>query len=239
MEQEVFFHIKSHGYEFPKDFLGNRGKALKVTRGGSALLKIKRINVAERLYRITGEGIYRDSILVGHQVPIKHAGLNGQVMGQDSVLVTRYRGKLYWFWGDTNKPSYPLGHFAVSGATSQLPDQGGLDPAVGIDLTYFVDDSGFSKPMCALPGPGLKWLFWVTTVTDGKGMERLIARYRSMKGLGEQIEGGVVIFNDEKETFEWLARFDTDVGSQVTEHPMRATLRGEDFLYFASPYALK
>ena len=102
MGREVYFHVKSHGYEYPQDGFGNRGKALKVIEGGSAILKIKRLNVAERLYRITGAGIYRDSILVGQPAPIKQPLLNGQVMGQDGIIVTPYRGKLYWFWGDTN-----------------------------------------------------------------------------------------------------------------------------------------
>lgn len=88
MDQEVYFHIRSHGYEYPADGFKNRGKTLKVTRGGGAVINIKRINIAERLYRITGQGIYRDSILVGHPVPTKRPLLNAQVMGQDSVLVT-------------------------------------------------------------------------------------------------------------------------------------------------------
>src|SRR5439155_1425836 len=46
--QSVFFHVSSHGYEFPKDGFGYRGKALKVEPGGDATLKIKRLNVAER-----------------------------------------------------------------------------------------------------------------------------------------------------------------------------------------------
>src|SRR5205085_11932923 len=65
MGQAVFFHVRSHGYEFPKDGFGLRGKALQVTPGGSATLKIHRLNLAERLYRVTGAGIYRDSVLAG------------------------------------------------------------------------------------------------------------------------------------------------------------------------------
>src|SRR5262245_3426371 len=49
MDQKVFFHVQSHGYEFPRDGLGYRGRALQVSEGGSAQLKIKRINIAERL----------------------------------------------------------------------------------------------------------------------------------------------------------------------------------------------
>src|SRR5438552_3743629 len=47
MDRKVFFHVKSHGYEFPKDGFGYRGLALDVKQGGSATLKIKRINIAE------------------------------------------------------------------------------------------------------------------------------------------------------------------------------------------------
>src|SRR5947209_18095766 len=56
MNRRVFFSVKSHGYEFPKDGFGIRGVALDVKAGGTARLKIKRLNVAERLYRVTGAG---------------------------------------------------------------------------------------------------------------------------------------------------------------------------------------
>src|SRR3954470_24962749 len=46
---EVFFSVKSHGYEFSADGFGMHGKRLKVEPGGSAKLKIKRLNIAERL----------------------------------------------------------------------------------------------------------------------------------------------------------------------------------------------
>jgi len=57
MDREVFFFVESHGYEFPKDGFGFRGIRLKTLRGGSAVIKIDRLNVAERIYRITGQGI--------------------------------------------------------------------------------------------------------------------------------------------------------------------------------------
>ena len=52
---------------------------------------------------------------------------------QDGVLNAIHRGRLYWFYGDTNRLSYALGNFAMAGATTDLPDR--VDPAVGIDLT--------------------------------------------------------------------------------------------------------
>ncbi len=128
VDQSVFFHVKSHGYEFRQDGFGYRGTRLQVTAGGEATLKIKRLNIAQRLYRITGAGIYRDSILLNRPAPIEQPLLNAQVFGSDSVVNCSYQGKLFWFWGDTNRPSYPLGNFHVPGAVSQLPSQGGLDP---------------------------------------------------------------------------------------------------------------
>src|SRR5712672_1908056 len=77
--KDVFFSVSSHGYEFAADGFGIRGKALRVTPGGSAKLTIRRVNIAERLYRITGGGIYRDSTLVGAKVPLKEPVLNGLV----------------------------------------------------------------------------------------------------------------------------------------------------------------
>jgi hypothetical protein len=137
MDREVFFFVESHGYEFPKDGFGFRGTRLKTLRGDSTIIKIDRLNIAERLYRITGQGIYRDSVLTGHPVPLQNPVLNGQVTGQDSVYTCIHRGRLFWMWGDTGRPSYPLGHFAMAGAVSHLPSQGGLDPANGVNLEYY------------------------------------------------------------------------------------------------------
>jgi hypothetical protein len=125
MNQKVFFAVASHGYEFPKDGFGIRGVVLETKPGGSANLKIKRINIAERRYRLTGSGIYRDTVLLGRTAPIKEPLLNAQITGQDGILNALYRGKLYWFWGDTLKLSYPLGNFAMCGATTPFLDRDG------------------------------------------------------------------------------------------------------------------
>lgn len=211
MNQTVYFNIKSDGYTFPEDMFNNLGVALKATPGGHAEIKITRTSIAERLYRITGEGIFRDSVLVGAPVPIKHPLLDAQVMGQDSVLAIPYRGKIYWFWGDTAKPSYPLGNFGTSGATSEWPGKGGLDPSVGVNLSYFVDGSGFSRPMLPstnFPGPGPKWIWGPMVMTDETGRERLFAFYSRIQALGVDYEHGVAIFNDKTQAFERLVQFD-------------------------------
>src|SRR5687767_3517528 len=82
MNQKIFFKLTSHGYEFKKDMFDYPGEALEVKPGARATLKIKRINIAERLYRVTGAGIYRDSVLLGEKPPIKQPLLNAQVVGR-------------------------------------------------------------------------------------------------------------------------------------------------------------
>src|SRR4051812_17926379 len=122
MGKRVFFGVEAHGYEFAKDGFGVRGVALQADPGGHARLEVKRINIAERLYRITGQGVYRDSVILGRKPPVAEPLLNAEVTGQDSVLNAEYRGKLYWFYGDTSRLSYALGNFATSGATTGPPE---------------------------------------------------------------------------------------------------------------------
>jgi len=232
MDRRVFFHVRSHGYEFPADGLGFRGAALEVRPGGRATLKIRRLNLAERLYRVTGQGIYRDSLLAGMPVPLRQPVLNGQVLGQDSVQMAEYRGKLYWFWGDTNRPGHPLGHFGTAGAVSLKPGVGGLDPDRGVDLVYFTDPSGFSRPMCPLKEPGMVWIDGVVVVPDETGRERLVARFARMKSLGEPLERGIVVFNDASEVFEPVARF----GPEELPWPCSHAFRHGEYVYFATPY---
>ena len=73
MNANVFFHVQSHGYEFPKDGFGYAGKNLKTVPGTSVTLKLRRINIAERLCRLTGGGIYRDSVMLGTRMPSRKA----------------------------------------------------------------------------------------------------------------------------------------------------------------------
>jgi len=239
MDAEVFFFVESHGYEFPKDGFGMHGTRLKTSPGGSAVIKIDRHNIAERLYRVTGQGIYRDSILTGSPVPLKNPVLNGQVTGQDSVYTCIYRDRLFWLWGDTNRPSYPLGHFATAGALSDLPGKGGLDPALGVDLEYFIDETGFSRPICRLKEKGLVWLDGLLTVKDKQGAERLVAKHARMKNLGQAYERGLVVFNDSTDSFEPVVRSNPDfLPYHNSGHALAVDVDGKKYYYFATQFPL-
>lgn len=235
MGRTVWFGVKSHGYEYPADGFGYRGVALAVTAGGQAEIKIKRVNIAERLYRITGAGIYRDSVLVGAPVPIQQPLLDGLVMGQDTVMATPYRGKIYWFYGDTERPGYPLGQFATSGATSLLPGKGGLDPEKGVGLTYWTDDNGFSRPMLPLPGfGGPVWVGGVFTLKEAGRPERLYTHWTHLDHSGKAAEHGLAVFDDAKAVFQPLCRFPLDAPMYPDGQPFHATVNGQAYLYFQS-----
>jgi hypothetical protein len=236
--QTVFFHIKSHGYEYPKDGFGYRGKALAVTEGGSATLRIKRLNIAERLYRVIGEGIYRDTLLAGRTPPIKQPLLNAQVLGSDSVLNAIYRGKLYWFWGDTNRPGYPLGNFHTPGAVSDLPGQGGLDPEVGVDLTYFTAPDGFAAETAHLPGDGPTWLGGLVAIKDRSGRAQLVAGYSKIRPPMETYDHGLVVFDPETHRFDKVATFPLDAPIRPTGHTYLARDGAVEYVYFTTPFPL-
>ena len=231
MGQEVYFYVTSPGYEYPKDGFKYRGVKLRPVPGGRAEVKLKRIQIAERLYRITGQGIYRDSVLAGLPVPIREPLLNGLVMGQDTVIATPYAGKLFWFWGDTLRVSYPLGNFGASGATSLPPGSGGLNPSQGVDLTYFTGKDGFSRPMCPDSefGEGIKWIESVMTVRDA-GSEKLVARLAAGTGTETTREWHLAQWDDTKQHFVSLVRWPVH-DSHDSSHPFRAMVDGVDYLY--------
>jgi hypothetical protein len=126
--------------------------------------------------------------------------------------------------------------FYSSGATSELPGNGGLDPNVGIDLNYFVNETGFSRAMAPLPGAGLKWVFWMMTVADEQGRERLIAQYERMGQAGKAAERGLVLFNDETQQFEKLVQFALKLPLHPNGRPFRVNVNGEAYYYFAVLY---
>jgi hypothetical protein len=213
--RQVFVEVAGHGYEFPDKTIMGRGLNLTVAAGGRAELKVRRTMIAERLYRLTGEGIYRDSALAGLPVPIREPMLgNGQVLGQDTAVGIPYNGKLFWIWGDTIGPAF--WNFSVSAAVSEMPD-----PAVGIDFRYFTDDNGRSKKMLPLKEKGLVWIEGLFTARDPAGRERLLATYTRQDGLKPPLECGVALYADDRQLFEPWARLPCQKESHYSSHPIR------------------
>jgi hypothetical protein len=234
--ETVFFHLSSHGYEFPEDGLGQRGRALETRAGGTAKLEMRRHNIAQRIYRVTGQGIYSDSVRLGLATPLENPVLSGKVMGQDSVQNAVLDGELFWFWGDTNRPRYPLGHFATSAARSQLPTNGGLSPNVGVDLEYYVDRSGFSEPAFEVEGGKLVWLDGVMVVENETGQPQIVGHYNVMKSLAERLEHGLAVFDPSTGQFKRLIKWPAEAKLEPHGQVLSVSHDDGDYFYFCNPF---
>ena len=208
MAGDVYFHARSHGYEVPKDGFGYRGFVLKPRPGGEATIRLVRTNVAERLCRLTGAGIYRDSVLLGEPTPLKSPLLSGGVTGQDTAQAIVYRGRMMWFWGDTARAGYPLGNFRTSGAVATTA-KGGIDR--GIDFAYRVGPDGFAREMVPSKEPGPIWTSGLVVLGQGR-TEALYAYFARMKRLGEIAASGLLKWNDAAERFDIVQTFGKERG---------------------------
>jgi hypothetical protein len=240
MGREVFFAVRSHGYEAPKDGFGFAGARVIPRAGRPSVVKLTRRNLAERLCRLTGEGLYRDSVLLGHKVPLPDPLNPGRVGGQDSVQAAVYRGRVYWFWGDTLRLDYPLGLFRMAGATTPVPDprDPASDPAGGIPFKYFVDKSGFARAMMPLAErpQGVVWVSALFVVPDEKGVEKLVGHYSRRKGLQGEYEQGLAVFDDEKAVFVPARQLPlTETWRRPSGHPILHQAGGTRWLLFGSP----
>jgi hypothetical protein len=239
MNREVFFAISSPGYEYPPDGFGIRGVRLTTTPGKAATVKLKRTNIAQRLYRVTGQGIYRDSQLLGLPVPKGIEASSAGVLGQDSVQAVPYRGRIFWLWGDTNVPNYPLGNFQTTAATSALPGDSTFSPDDGVPLSYFLAPQGDRvRAMVPLKGPGPIWLFGLLTVPDADGDEALLAHYSRRKNLGEALEQGLVRYSDEHGVFEKIREIDLAESWRFPRGNAFLVREGDvSYYYFSQPLA--
>jgi hypothetical protein len=238
MGQKVYFHVKSHGYEHSADGFGYRGESVDVRPGGEATIKVKRINIAQRLYRITGAGIYRDSVKLGKGVPIEKPLINGLVCGQDTVQNVVVGDTVYWFWGDTDRLAHPLGQFNTSGAVSKLPKAGGLAPSKGVNLEYFVGDDGFSRPMFKRENGILIWVHGAFGVEDTNGKMRVLTHYSRRKGLSEELSAGLAVLNDETNVFEHVLDYTNPNMPFPRGQSFRYRDGGEEYIAFATPYPI-
>ncbi len=234
MHGPVFFTVSSHGYEFSKDSLGFRGRRLMAVPGKSATISIKRINIAERLCRLTGAGLYHHSVQAGLPVPIRQPLLNAKVLGSDSVHTAIFANKLYWLWGDTNRPRYPLGNFDVTMATSPMPRKGGSSPDAGVNYTYFTGKDGFARKMAPIEGKGPTWLGAMLSLKDKKGTERLEATYVKVRKPMEVYEAGLCEFNPGKKVFEKRHTFAKPKDLRPMGHPLRRRVKERNWVYCGS-----
>lgn len=230
--QDVFFKPTSDGYSFSAPGLAMGGAVLKAEPGSSATLVMQREMIAQRLYRITGAGLYKDTLALGHSAPIDEPLINAGVLGQDSALCALYGGRQFWIWGDTGRFGHPLrANFRATGAFSDLPTSGGLPAATGINLHYLQND-GTVKAMVPLRPDDRSAVYWLTAlmnVPDDDGRERLLAWYNriTMPGM-VTVERGLLEYDPKREEFAEVLDYPTTAPLQPAGH----AVRHHDYIYF-------
>ena len=229
--ERVWLTVRSHGYTHPKDGFGRAGVVLATEPGGRARVVLDRVNITERLYRVTGQGIYRDTVLTGGKSPLKRPVLNGRVIGSDSVLAIPFGDRVLWFWGDTHRVRHHLGLFETAGAWSALPGDGGLDPSVGVDLNYFKGEDGFARAMCPIDGPGVVWISGVTIADD-----TLVCHYSRREGLAKPLESGLARWDNKRGVFVKWKELPLAETRHIKHHPVVVVMEGEPWIVSGSPF---
>jgi hypothetical protein len=212
-----------------------RRLATPVCAGGETVVALERADVAERLYRMTGGGIYRDSVMLGLDdpadptdgVPLREPLVNSLVAGQDSVSAALYRGQVHWTFADTSSFATLMGNLRGTGATSELPGAGGLDPELGVDLGYQAGSDGFVTPIVASGPAGLAWPVGLSVVDDG-ATDSLFAAL-SFPEAGESALGR---FDGTSFAVEQIT---TDATLATGAPTYRVTHSDGDYLYGSSP----
>lgn len=198
-DRETWFFIECDGYETPADGFGYRGVRLTPVAGASAVIAVKRTDIAQRLGRLTGAGLFAESRKLGERLDHAESG----VVGADSVQNAVHRDHLFWVWGDTTLFHYPLGLFSASGATTPIRPIEEFVPPLSLPLNYF-RDAATDRPrnVAEMPGPGPTWLTGLISLPDAEGNDRLTACYAKIRKPMNVYEWGLCVWNDETEQFE-------------------------------------
>ena len=238
MERETWFDVIGHGYEVPKDGFGKRGVRLKPQPGQTLRVEVNRAIIARRLGRITGAGIFAESQKLGLERDWRETG----VFGCDTVQNAVYRGRLFWLWGDTTMPNYPLGIFDSSGALTPVQPLTRFEPPVRLQFDYFTNALGKARGIAPMPGSGPTWVGGCATVPDKTGAERLVGAFMKIKPPLEIYEWGLCVWNDQINSFEklrtsWTKSDATPKAQPVPDgHPVLwKDASGKAWLLFGNP----
>lgn len=241
MGVETWLHVEADGYEARADGFGMRGVRFIPEPGGDLEVKVSRTIVAKRLGRITGGGLFGESGKLGEESGWKESG----ILGSDSVQNAVHRGRMFWAWGDTNVPRYPLGLFHMTSATTPVRPLAAFEPPLRLALEYFRDEEGRVRNVANLfpDDPGPTWISGYVSLPDGQGVERLVGCYSKIEPPMNAYRVGLCVWNDESEHFEsvevlWDKK---DGGSepklQPVGHPSFWTdEKGVRWLLFGDPF---
>lgn len=240
LDRETWIGVFSHGYELNADGFGNRGVRVTPKPGGRTRIEIERKQIAKRLGRLTGAGIFAESQKLGEFANWKESG----VCGSDTVQLATHRNWLFWLWGDTKLPHYPLGIFDTPVATSPLKPLVALKPPTGIVYDYVKNDQGIPRGSITIPGPGPVWVSGFVSLPDTSGQEHLVATYSKIPGSDTKAgELGLAEWNFKTSKFDPVMTIwkRSDAEPQPPKvfpdgHPAIAKdAQGKSWLYFNGP----
>lgn len=179
MNRPCWFSVRGHGYGLPKDGFGYSGIRLTPQAGKTLKIRVKRMNLARRIGRLTGAGLF-----------LEGAYRESGCFGCDSVQTARFGGERYWFWGDTTLAFYPLGIFHTTGAKRRATPFPAIPP-LSPDYQWFRTEEGAIRGVAPMAGSGPTWISGVVTLPDGTGKEHLCASYVKIKPPLEPIVAGL------------------------------------------------
>lgn len=239
MGRETWLTVFSHGYEVPKDGFGYRGVRFTPEPGGEFRIEIERKQIAKRLGRLTGAGLFAEAQQCGGFRDWKESGITGC----DTVQTALYGGKLHWIWGDTDLPGYPLGIFHTSAAVTERRPLLSLKPPTAIRYDYVEEKPGVPRGVAKMPGDGPTWLSGFVALPDRAGREHLVATYAKIRGKLAPEEFGLVEWSDRTREFEHVLTFWEKQGDEKGPsgpypdgHPVFwKDDAGREWLYFNGP----
>ncbi|XAL99811.1 hypothetical protein OT109_00170 [Phycisphaeraceae bacterium D3-23] len=239
MGRATFFHIEGHGYCVPADGFGYAGVRITAEPGQTIRIEVNRTNIAKRLGRLTGTGLFAESQQLGDDPDWQ----DGPTVGQDTVQLARYNDKLFWLWGDTTLLDYPLGVFDSTAATTDAQPFASFEPPLRPVFDYYIDDTT-SRPrgVADLSGSGPTWLGGMIALPGADGREHLVATYAKIRGFLHAYERGLCEWDDTTQSFERVrVLWHEDAGDRQemrwhNGHPFRYTdAQGERWVAVGNP----
>ena len=238
MGKQTWFTVIGHGYDAPKDGFGFRGVRLTPEPGKTLRVEVVRSILAKRIGRLTGAGLFAESQKLGEHLDWKDSGIHGC----DSVQNAVHRGRLFWAWGDTNMPNYPLGLFDMSSATTAMNPLASLEPPLKLKFDYFTDDKGRQRGVAKMPGSGPTWVTAYVSLPDKTGAPHLVGSYVKIKPPMDAYESGLCVWNDETSQFDLLRVLWTKSDAAPKQTPMPEghpafwkDAQGKEWVLFGNP----
>ncbi len=238
-DKAVWFHVKGHGYGVAKDGFGFEGIHTVLAADGTVKIEVERRNIAKRLGRLTGGGLFAESEKLGVKTP--HFNETG-IFGCDSVLLARHQKGLFWLWGDTTLPDYPLGVFHSTAATTPLQPVTEFKPPLSLAFNHYRDNRKKVRGVAPLEGEGPTWLTGMISLpwTPGAG-DRLVATYSKIKGHLDEYEIGLCVWDPKTDMFvNHTVLWKADAGKKgliPKGHPFRwKDPAGKEWVLFGDPF---